>query len=71
MIGVGFDLTGMEEVDFGLTGMASNCGTRIFSCLEWLGMEEVSIGLTGIDWNGVSRFWPDWNELECRKSVLA
>jgi hypothetical protein len=34
-------------------------------------MEEVGFGLTGMAWIGGSRFWPDWNGLEWRKSVLA
>jgi hypothetical protein len=34
-------------------------------------MEEVGFGQTGMAWNGGSRFWPDWNGLERRKSILA
>jgi hypothetical protein len=30
-----------------------------------------SFGLSGIAWSGGSHFWPNWNGLEWRKSVLA
>jgi hypothetical protein len=33
-------------------------------------MEEVGFGLTFMAWNGGSRFWPDCNVLEWRKSVF-
>jgi hypothetical protein len=52
--------------------------------LEWLGMEEVGFPPAKKAWNkgswfwfdcrtwkGESQFWPDWNGLEWRKSVLA
>jgi hypothetical protein len=34
-------------------------------------MEEVGFVLTGIAWTGANRFWPNWNGLEWKKSVLA
>jgi hypothetical protein len=34
-------------------------------------MAELDFGLLGMALSGESRFWPDWNGLECRKSVLA
>jgi hypothetical protein len=33
-------------------------------------MEEVGFVLTGIAWTGANRFWPNWNGLEWKKSVL-
>jgi hypothetical protein len=39
--------------------------------MEWLGMEEVGLELTGMDWNKIICFFPFWNGLEWRKSVLA
>jgi hypothetical protein len=39
--------------------------------LKWLGMEEVDFGPTGMAWNERSRFWPDWDGLEWKKSILA
>jgi hypothetical protein len=55
----------------------------VLARLEWLGPSEISFGLTGMIWNGGSGcsltetawnggcgFWPDWNGLEWRKSVL-
>jgi hypothetical protein len=47
----------MEEVAFGRTGMAWNVA--------------FGFGLPGMAWNGGSRFWPAWNGLEWRKSLLA
>jgi hypothetical protein len=34
-------------------------------------MEEVAFGLSRMAWNGGCQFWPDWNSVEWRKSVLA
>jgi hypothetical protein len=34
-------------------------------------MEEVGFDLTGMAWNRGSRFCPDWNGLEGRKSFLS
>jgi hypothetical protein len=33
-------------------------------------MEEVGFDLTGMAWNKEVGFWPDWNGLEGRKSIL-
>jgi hypothetical protein len=47
----------MEEVSF-------------FPAFNRLKIEEVCLDLTGKAWNGRSRFWPNWNGLKWRKSVL-
>jgi hypothetical protein len=65
---------GLEEVVFGLIGMACNGGSRFgpfVNSLEWrksvlvkhnwLGMDEVSFGLDGTSWNGRSRVWAHIN----------
>jgi hypothetical protein len=62
-------MLGLEQIGFGLTGMAWNGKSQfwpdwsglewrksVLACLEWPGMEEVSFGLTGIAWNGRSWF---------------
>jgi hypothetical protein len=33
--------------------------------------EEFGFGLTEMTWKGESQFWPDWNDLQRRKLVLA
>jgi hypothetical protein len=63
----------MEEVGFGLTGIAWNGGSQfwpnwkglewrksVLASLEWLVMEEVGFGLTGIAWNRISQSWLAW-----------
>jgi hypothetical protein len=61
----------MDEVGFGLTGMACNGRSQLLASLEWLGTEEVRFGQTGMALNRGSRFWPDWKGLDWRKSVFA
>jgi hypothetical protein len=34
-------------------------------------MKKVGFSLPRTVWNGIRRFWPDWNGYEWRKSVLA
>jgi hypothetical protein len=49
----------MENVGFGLTGIAWNVGSWFLPDLEWLGMEKVGFGLN------------EWNSLDWSKSVFA
>jgi hypothetical protein len=48
---------GMEEVSFGLTGIA------------WTGANWFLPNWNGLEWK--SQFWLDWSGLEWRKSVLS